>query len=420
YKGTRKVIVFVHGVLGDMDNSWAGPNGSPSWPELVATDTKFSDYDVYVYGYQSPCEGGASDINQIATRLERSIEDQNFFSVYDEIDFITHSMGGLITKRMLILLNTPQNAEKLWRVRTVLLISVPSMGAPLAKIAHAVSSNPQFRDMDPDTSEALLRQWDEDWDSLMTSRTQKRPYPRAFVAYETKTVEGIEVLPDVFRQRASDQRPIAFDENHIDIVKPDSIDNEVYVWAKARILHPLGDDGGGGGDKNPGGGNKKDEVKNLPTVQAEEGFPFSTSIPQAGGPERKADFMGRGCGWLSFRDPVLEGTPPSSKGPRTCDVRISEIGRADSLYSLTIEIARPIAIETNSLPSGVPTGDAPCSVQQTWSARVVASGGWAPYSWSVPNKPSWLKWDPGGTTLALSGSPPTAGNYSNRSEGYRP
>jgi hypothetical protein len=34
--GNHKLVVFVHGVLGDMDNTWVNPDTQASWPEMLA------------------------------------------------------------------------------------------------------------------------------------------------------------------------------------------------------------------------------------------------------------------------------------------------------------------------------------------------------------------------------------------------
>jgi pimeloyl-ACP methyl ester carboxylesterase len=232
----RKVIVFVHGVTGDMDNTWANTETHTSWPEMIAKDPTLSAYDVYVYGYESPCEGNTSNITEIANRFRTQLLDDSFFSKYDEIDFITHSMGGLITKRMLSSLNTPADADKLQRVRSVLLIAVPSSGAPVAAIGDSLSTNPQFTNMDPVQSKAFLQAMDQDWDSMMRGRTPGRPYPRAFVAYETKDLAILKIVSSLFTSQVSDDTPMPFDYDHIAIVKPNSTDNDVYKWSRARIL----------------------------------------------------------------------------------------------------------------------------------------------------------------------------------------
>src|SRR5712691_10950439 len=96
--GQRKLIVFVHGVLGDMDNTWINPATHASWPDLIANDPDLKDFDVFVYGYSSPAIGEASNIREIADRFGQELKDNNIFANYEEVDFVTHSMGGIITK----------------------------------------------------------------------------------------------------------------------------------------------------------------------------------------------------------------------------------------------------------------------------------------------------------------------------------
>src|SRR5437588_5715107 len=143
---SSKVVVFVHGVLGDMDNTWSNNDQKVSWPELLSEDNDFINYDVYVYGYQSPCEGASSNIAEIATRFKVQLKDDNFFSKYREIYFIAHSMGGLVTEKMLTLLRR-SDPESLQHVRAVILIAVPSAGADAASVGTWFSSNPQFTNM---------------------------------------------------------------------------------------------------------------------------------------------------------------------------------------------------------------------------------------------------------------------------------
>lgn len=229
-----KVIVFVHGVLGDMDNTWTNSQAHTSWPELVASDPDLTDYDIYVYGYQSSCEGDQSNITEIANRFQANLIDGGFFSNYQEIYFIAHSMGGLITKRLLSSMNS--DMDKLQRVRGVLLMAVPSAGAPIASLAGWLSTNPQFKNMDPQSSHAYLQIMEQDWNNMLRNRTPDSPFPRVFVAYETKDIAGMRIVPELFTSQVADATPIAFDYDHAAIVKPDSLTNQVYAWSKSRIL----------------------------------------------------------------------------------------------------------------------------------------------------------------------------------------
>ena len=103
-------------------------------------------FDVYVVGYASPLLGRASTIEEVSQRVLQQLRDRGIFTRYQQIHFITHSMGGLIVKRMLVELNRPSELETLRRVRTVLFISTPAQGATLADMASWLSLNPQLRD----------------------------------------------------------------------------------------------------------------------------------------------------------------------------------------------------------------------------------------------------------------------------------
>ena len=46
----------------------------------------------------------------------------------------------------------------------------------------------------------------------------------------------LKVVPELYTSQLSDDRPLGFDYNHIDIVKPKDRDAEVYQWVKARLL----------------------------------------------------------------------------------------------------------------------------------------------------------------------------------------
>jgi pimeloyl-ACP methyl ester carboxylesterase len=235
----KKLIVFVHGVLGDMDNTWVNPETHASWPNLIKDDPAFGAFDVFVYGYASPALGNTSNIDQISVRFLQQLRDREFFSNYDEIDFITHSMGGIVTKRMLNMLNTPADNLTLQRVHKVIYMSVPSNGADLAAVASWLSENPQFKSMSPGSAADFLQSVEGDWATLLRERTASSPFPRTYSAYETLPMGPILVVPRLYISELSDGPIIGFDYNHKDIVKPKDNSAEVYLWVKSRVLEKV-------------------------------------------------------------------------------------------------------------------------------------------------------------------------------------
>jgi triacylglycerol esterase/lipase EstA (alpha/beta hydrolase family) len=151
HAGKPNLIVFVHGVTGDAAATWRNAATGALWPQMIADDGDLGDFDVYLAGYDSPLVGRSSTIEEIAQRLLRELRDQGVFERYAQVHFVTHSMGGLITKRMLVELNGSQagDVERLRRVRTVLFLSTPAQGAEVATIGALLSDNPQFANMEP-------------------------------------------------------------------------------------------------------------------------------------------------------------------------------------------------------------------------------------------------------------------------------
>jgi triacylglycerol esterase/lipase EstA (alpha/beta hydrolase family) len=131
---SKKLVVFVHGFDSDPTRAWTNGEGV-SWPDLIKDDDKFSGYTVAMYRYDSPFFTRTSTIEEIATRMLRQIEDKGIFEKYSEIYFITHSMGGLVVKRVLVELHRPTQIDKLRKVKAVLFIATPAQ-ARISPTSH--------------------------------------------------------------------------------------------------------------------------------------------------------------------------------------------------------------------------------------------------------------------------------------------
>lgn len=232
-------IVFVHGVMGDSRATWLAPGGATGWPELVEKDPELPSLDVLALGYRSPPIGSASNIEEIAVRSLGAIRDARLFARYDNVIFVAHSMGGLVTKRLLKTLQGEDRAA-FDKVRAVLFFATPANGSDIAAMAEWMSFNPQFRDMAPADFSSFLQVLENDWQSLLRNRTPTSPFPRSYCAYETLPAHGMKVIvPRSAAQAGCDETPIAFDRDHASIVKPTSLDDEVHLYLRARILASL-------------------------------------------------------------------------------------------------------------------------------------------------------------------------------------
>jgi triacylglycerol esterase/lipase EstA (alpha/beta hydrolase family) len=192
----QKAVIFIHGLFGDSVATWNNIDARKSWPELICNDPSFSGYDVYAVSFHSPFISKASTIEEIAVRVLQLLKDSKVFDSHDQLFFITHSMGGLIAKRMLVDLNRPNTAELacLDKVKAVLFISTPAHGATLAEIASWLSLNPQISNLKAATLNAFLQMLENSWTNLLRDRDSLPVQtPKSFSAYETLS----EVAPEI-------------------------------------------------------------------------------------------------------------------------------------------------------------------------------------------------------------------------------
>ncbi len=197
-------------------------------------DAGFRAFTVASLGYHTPLLTRTSTIEELATRLLRDLKDKGIFEKYREIYFIAHSMGGLLVKRMLVDLNRPKEVATLRQVKAVLYISTPAQGANMAELGSWLSINPQLQDMRPADLNSFLQSLKNQWQNLMRDRGAEQ-FPRSFCAYETKPTFGRIIVNRIYAATSCDQNAVGIEENHFDMVKPDSIDAFVYSWTAARI-----------------------------------------------------------------------------------------------------------------------------------------------------------------------------------------
>lgn len=232
---TKALVVFIHGVMGDAKETWASAGDPDGWPGIVVRDPKMPAVDALSLGYRSEPLNASSNIEEIAVRTLQSLQDEGVFNNYEQIAIVSHSMGGLITKRMLSLMKN-NYPEQLKKVKLVVFFSTPSQGSNEAEMASWMSSNPQFRDMQPSDLNTFLQTLDNDWRSLLQQRTAQQLYPKSYCAYETLPTRSVRVVPRSRAEGNCDGTPIGFDRDHLTIAKPTSVDDELHRFLRARII----------------------------------------------------------------------------------------------------------------------------------------------------------------------------------------
>lgn len=226
----KRIIIFVNGIFGDAKGTWTNSDSSAYWPDMLAKTEPFkSTADIYVYSFNSPVLGSAEDINELAGRMQAYLSD--VIGNYDQVIFLCHSMGGLVTRRFLIRGKIPGS-----KIGFIYFYATPTMGASVSRIAaHFPGVNPQLKDMIPISDSKFLDQLRDDWEDTYNDRTLN--YPNSFgsyCAYETAKMYYL-LFRVVEKESATElcNRPYrAVDANHLEIVKPRSSDAEAFKYFK--------------------------------------------------------------------------------------------------------------------------------------------------------------------------------------------
>jgi triacylglycerol esterase/lipase EstA (alpha/beta hydrolase family) len=220
-QGDQSVIVFVHGIFGDSVSTWTNRNGA-YWPSLLASDPFFSPYDVYVYEFASRFVGTGFSIDEIAENMRLTL-DTDHVSDYKEIIFVSHSMGGLITRAYL-----NKNRAVADRVQLAYFYSTPTTGSELASIASLVSTNPQIAKMKPTQSDEYLADLQRQW----LANNFQIP---SFCAYEKQSTYGVKIVTQASASNLCNRRLDPIDSDHMGIVKPADTRDTPYLALKVAI-----------------------------------------------------------------------------------------------------------------------------------------------------------------------------------------
>jgi len=155
----------------------------------------------------------------------------------------------------------------------------------------------------------------------------------------------------------------------------------------------------------PFGGLAPPLVMTSSLAEAEAGVPYSRTLSALNGgrPYEWSRVAGALPPGLSLSGTgVIHGTPTSS-GTYSFTVLVTDTAGATASKSFTLTVAKPVAVSTTTLPSGL--------VGHSYRASVAGTGGIPPYAWSriSGTKPPGLTFSASGV---WSGTPTKAGSYS--------
>ena len=129
-QGNEGVIVFVHGLFGDGTSSWmySEPKSDTRayWPDLLKHDSTFDKQDIYVFEYSTGLSSSFS-IDELAENMRLVLTADHVFK-HKKVFFLTHSMGGLVTRAFLL-----KYRDLAKQVAFIYFFATPTTGAAVAR-----------------------------------------------------------------------------------------------------------------------------------------------------------------------------------------------------------------------------------------------------------------------------------------------
>ncbi|MEV6906095.1 NB-ARC domain-containing protein [Amycolatopsis sp. NPDC051071] len=231
-------VVFVHGLDGDAYKSWSTKRKGSFWPEWLGRDIE--GLAVWSLGYDAASSrwlGHAMPIQDRAINLLAHLENHGIGQ--RPLCFITHSMGGLVVKEMLLHAadGRADYTEFATATRGVVFLATPHNGSDIVTMAIVKALAVAYRKTPAvdalERNSAHLRQLNtryRNWTVAPTTNIKHKMF------YEAQSTRGVQVVDAGSADPAiPGQTPIPVDANHIDICKPAERGDVVYGQVKSFI-----------------------------------------------------------------------------------------------------------------------------------------------------------------------------------------
>ena len=288
-------LLFIHGIGGcavppgqtsakacaaSSEDTFKNPKATKSWPEMIAGDNhrfaanqlddilpsplKMDDLGVWGVDYSRLTNADCApfSIPETARLMRLKIESSGLFDRYEQIIIVAHSMGGLLTKSMLLEWQTAGDPDgMLARTIAVMFLGVPSQGSQQApnpglqsylyklmgadKIAGVCGR--QAQDMFPGLLNTYLRDLERRWEELLNTRraASRSPAPLVQCAYETVPepvlggLTGAMIVDELYAQTQCSSAQVGLPTHHTMLPKPENLQDDVHSAFFTRRLDDL-------------------------------------------------------------------------------------------------------------------------------------------------------------------------------------
>lgn len=213
-----KLMVFIHGWMGDTDTF-------SNFPAQVLADERFKDIvAVLPLSYPTYLQRRNLSRTPLAKLINKHLQEKS--DKYDSLFILAHSMGGLISRDIII-----QDVVSHDKSKASILIEVasPHLGGNYAGIAAALGISPGLME-DLRSSSTNLESLNTYWELL-----EKRKKPLTS-CYFSPSDDFVTKESAIYGCDCSKEYPTG---SHTEIVKPPNTDDIRYKWPMSEIVKGL-------------------------------------------------------------------------------------------------------------------------------------------------------------------------------------
>ncbi|NEO76787.1 MAG: hypothetical protein F6J99_11295 [Moorea sp. SIO4G3] len=233
-------VVFVHGLGGDARSTWH-PQGKRDdddcWLGWLGND----NLCVNIWSFRYSAEATKWKSHSSMSLFAQASNLLDWLDIRElgqrPLIFITHSMGGLLVKKMLNSALTFQKQAILEQTKGIVFLATPHTGSHLANLIDNINlltrTTINVKELKAHSPQLLeLNEWYREHVRSLGIATK--------VYYETQPVKGILVVDPVSANPGIEKvKPVAIPKNHIDLCKPESKNSQVYLGVKKFIKECL-------------------------------------------------------------------------------------------------------------------------------------------------------------------------------------
>ena len=225
----------------------------------LSNGRRLREIDLYTLDYTDAFDASDISMVEIAHQIMADRSFRSLLSNYNHIFILTHSLGGVITKKLLIDLSYFGMDASLSRILGVGLLGVPSSGAPLASyvsgsdglqtiFGYFIADNPTLWDdlRSREYSDSLLDDIEAKWHDLVFDTSERGHSIFSACGHETKfevNFLSVKIVPKLYSITACSNMSYPFSKKHTDLPKPTSPtlgQEETYKWLVRSLEEAFG------------------------------------------------------------------------------------------------------------------------------------------------------------------------------------